>query len=63
MSTKCTIKHGKGFHLYRECYDEHYVYLSLGNTAFTAELDEDGRSYITVAIENDIAKKLGFLNE
>jgi hypothetical protein len=36
MSTKCTIAHGKAFHLYREVLDDDHVYLEMTTTQFEA---------------------------
>ena len=36
MSTKSTIAHDRNFHLYREAFDEDYVYLEVEGTKFEA---------------------------
>lgn len=36
MSTKCSLTHGPGFHLYREMFDDDNVYLEVEGTHFEA---------------------------
>lgn len=36
MSTKCTLAHGKDFHLFEECFEEDAVYLELEKAEFEA---------------------------
>jgi len=36
MSTKCSIAHGKGFHLYNEVFDDEHVFLQLDKADFKA---------------------------
>ena len=36
MSTKCSLTHGPGFHLYREAFDDDNVYLEVEGTHFEA---------------------------
>ena len=36
MSTKCSLAHGPGFHLYREVFDDNNVYLEVEGTHFKA---------------------------
>jgi len=68
MSTNETIKHQHetgvgGFHLYRECLDKDYVYLTLDGAPFkaanTAAIDgEDGLSSIAFRLPAEWARKL-----
>ncbi|WP_290901720.1 hypothetical protein [Aquabacterium sp.] len=39
MSTKCSIAHGTGFHLYNEVFDDEHVFLQLDKAAFEATPD------------------------
>lgn len=39
MSTKCSIAHGDGFHLYNDCLDEEHVFMRLDKTYFEATPD------------------------
>lgn len=39
MSTKCSIAHGTGFHLYNEVFDEKHVFLQLENANFEVTPD------------------------
>lgn len=53
MSTKATISHGVGFHLYTDCFDEENIYLELIDLGFSVS----NNGYITeatVEIPNDI---------
>lgn len=45
MSTKSTLAHGPGFHLYHECFEQDTVYLQLEKTHFECYPDR-----VTVAI-------------
>ena len=45
MSTKSTLAHGPGFHLYHECFEQDTVYLELEKTHFECYPDR-----VTVAI-------------
>lgn len=35
MSTKCSIAHGTGFHLYNDSFDDEHVFLQLDHSDFT----------------------------
>lgn len=39
MSTKCSIAHGPGFHLYNDSFDEEHVFLQLDQSDFTVTPD------------------------
>lgn len=39
MSTKCSIAHGTGFHLYNEVFDDEHVFLQLDKADFEATPD------------------------
>ena len=39
MSTKCSIAHGTGFHLYNEVFDDEHVFLQLDNADFEVTPD------------------------
>lgn len=39
MSTKCSIAHGTGFHLYNEVFDDEHVFLQLDKADFEAMPD------------------------
>lgn len=45
MSTKCTIAHGKQFHLYADSFDEDHIHLEIQDTQFEA-----GNNRVMVAI-------------
>jgi len=65
MSTKATIKFGKGFHLYRECLskdDIRYVHLELDDVDFTVMHSSQG-STVCIEIPWEMAKSLGLINE
>lgn len=75
MSTKMTLKHYdegaeigvRGFHLYREAFDEGnaYVYLEVNGVPFEATgadpLSGTGANSITVRLPNEWARKLGLI--
>ena len=39
MSTKCSIAHGIGFHLYNDSFDDEHVFLQLDHSNFTVTPD------------------------
>lgn len=62
MSTKSTIKHGDGYHLYHDVFEEDVVFLSI-NGAQNLEVYANGsRTDVVIAIPNADAVSLGLLD-
>lgn len=40
MSTKITVAYGDNFHLYRESFDEDYIYLEMEGVQFEASYNQ-----------------------
>jgi hypothetical protein len=72
MSTKISLKHhseeglaGAGFHLYKECMDDAFVYLEVSGVPFegstSVDLSGNGLSRVAVRLPNEWARKLGLI--
>lgn len=59
MSTKITVEHGEGFHLFKECFDEDgSLHLAIeGDLDYIIEAIR-GRTELTFRIPEEVAKKL-----
>lgn len=59
MSTKSTISYDKGYHLYKECFDESLVHLRLDDPIMLkTDFWEGSNSYVTVALSKEDMLKL-----
>lgn len=58
MSTKSSIRHGKRWHLYQECFESDGVYLNLENVEINVSADGNTTN-VTIRLDNELSEEIG----
>ena len=63
MSTKCTIRYGKRWHLYQECFEDDVVYLELEGIGVQLCTHDMNNHNIILRLDNDLALETGIISK